>query len=149
VDDIGGGQLGYYLSRNLNVFLAKHYDTDVTVFYDTMHRQCMMPNFPVMQMAEAWGQHGPAVATSISTAIKLLDFPGPSPKLFYVWDLQWIRRGQQMWEIFEYVYCNPRLTLIARGEDHQRVISQCFNRDVEYIVDDFNIEQLLGVIDQC
>ena len=146
VDNLGAGQLSFMLGCSINHYMATQYDTDIIVFYDNMHRQCIMPNFAIMQMAEAWCQTGPAIATSISTAIKLIDFPGPTSKFFYVWDLEWMRGPQRVWGIFEDLFTHEDLTLIARCVNHQKIISNCFNVKVPYVVKDCSIPKFIEVI---
>ena len=146
VDNLGAGQMALQLGTSINDYVVTHHDTDIIVFYDNMHRQCMMPNFTIMQMAEAWCQTGPTIATSIATAIKLVDFPGPQMKFFYVWDMEWMRGPQRVWGIFEDVFTHENLTLIARCEQHQKVISQCFNVKVSHVVEDCSVLQFIDVI---
>jgi len=146
VDNLGAGQLALQLGNSINEFVSKNHELDIIVFYDHMHRQCIMPNFTIMQMAEAWCQAGPAIATSIATAIKLVDFPGPDLKMFYVWDLEWMRGPQRVWGIFEDVFTHEDLVLIARCEEHKKVIDQCFNVNVPYIVEDASIPQFIEAL---
>ena len=146
VDNMGAGQLALQLGTGINEFIQEEHRLDITVFYDNMFRQCMMPNFAIMQMAEAWCQTGPTIATSIATAIKLIDFPGPDKKFFYVWDMEWMRGPQRVWGIFEDVFTHEDLILIARSEDHQKVISKCFNVEVPHVVENCSIKQFIEVV---
>ena len=99
-----------------------------------------------MPISECWINTGPVVATCVSTASKLLDFPSQK-KFFYVWDLEWIRNMQiKRYEDYVKTYTDKNMTLIARSESHAKIISNCFNTDVEHILHDFNIQKLLEII---
>jgi hypothetical protein len=144
LQNMGASQLSYFTIKNCNDFALERSEIDIIVFYENLHKNCLSPNFAVMQIAEAWGQKGPMVATSLSTAFKLISFPC-GPKLFYIWDLEWLR-GQQQYEKYADVYTHPALQLVARSESHKRIIENAFNRKVDHILDDFNLNHLLGII---
>jgi hypothetical protein len=99
-----------------------------------------------MHISEAWGQKGTTIATSLSTANQLLSFPGPSSKLFYVWDLEWLRGQHRYADNYIQIYCNPDLVLIARSTPHAQIIHNNFNREISHIVSDFDLEKLIGEI---
>lgn len=147
LQNVGASQLSYFVTRNLNVLGDKRPDIDPIVFYENIHKNCIPPKFAVMQIAEAWGQDGAMIATSLSTAFKLINFPA-ARRLFYVWDLEWLRHGQQRrrYEQFADVYTHPNLELIARSESHAAVIENAFNRKVEHIISDFNTDKILELI---
>lgn len=146
VPSLGAGHLSYVLVRNVNQLLRRGYDTDVVLFYENLTRPGLWPDCAVMQMAEAFGYDAPMIATSLSTAEKLLRFPGPAKRVFYVWDLEWLRLGnQKQFEHLQSVYGNTRLMLVARSRDHARVLENAWNRPVAAIVEDFALKPLLEI----
>jgi len=153
VEHMGNSQLAFALTSTLNDLADTRSDLDAIVYYNTMHRIYMTPKFAMMQMVEAWGQPGYTIATSVATARKMLSFPGTQKRLFYVWDLEWIRGEQIYYDMFAPLYQDPSIVLIARSKIHADAINNCFNTGVVkpchkdiHIVDDFNEEQLLEVI---
>ena len=46
------------------------------------------------------------------------------------------------------LFLDKDLILIARSEDHAKAIENYCNRKVDHIVEDFNIEQLIKVIEK-
>lgn len=146
LQDVGASQIAYCVIRNLNKLSDTRPDIDTIVYYENMHRNCIPPNFAIMQIAEAWGQHGPMIATSLSTAIKLTGFPSER-KIFYVWDLEWLRGEQRHYQMYANIYTHPGLELIARSEDHKRAIENAFNREVKHVISDFDTNQLLKVLE--
>lgn len=143
VPNLGAGHMSYCLIRNINLFMSERYDTDITVFYETLALPCLPPACAVMQIHEGFSFDGPMVATSLSTADKLARWPGPSRRLFYVWDLEWLRMPQKSFEQLRGIYGNPDFDLIARGPDHAHVLMDVWNVPVKYVVEDFNILDIL------
>ncbi len=147
VNNIGASQMSYYIVRNINRIYDTRDDLDVIVYYQVIHKQTLPHRFATMQVTECWNQHTPIIATSLSTAHKLLEFPGPTQKLYYIWDIEWLRPDNSNYELHRHAIVNPELTLIARSREHADIIENCFNRKIEHIVDDFNIEQILEVLE--
>ena len=156
VKNLGASQLGYYLSRNINNHLENNHELDIICYTEEFERNCMHTNFSVMEMAEAWGQRGPMIATSISTAEKLVKIPAASKKYFYIWDLEWYHIQNRLVgdffrkQIYIYntgsIYHDPSLELICRSQEHADIISNNFNREVRHIIEDFNLNKILEVV---
>ena len=149
VENIGATQLGYALTRELNYLQATQPAIDCIVFYNTLHKHAMMPNFAIMQMIEAWNQKGVTIATSITTASQLLTYPGPSLKIYYMWDLPWMRIIPKVYSVTHAVVTNPNLMLIARSEYHALAIQNAYNVPKPTIVEHMHITELLKVIDNA
>lgn len=147
VEHMGNSQLAYTLTRCLNNLADTRSDIDAIVFFNTIARHTMVAKFAMMQMIEAWGQPGYTIATSCATVRKMLQFPGPQKKFFYVWDLEWIRGDNKTYGMFADVFRHPELILIARSNIHRDAINNCFNRRNIYVIDDFNERELLEVIE--
>ncbi len=144
VTNLGPTQLNYFLIQNTNRLLAERHDVDLIVFYENLHNPCLTMNFGSMQLTEAWGYDGTLIATTLSTASKILQFPGPSRKLFYVWDLEWLRMREKSFSELRSIYANPRLQLIARSDEHARVLEACWNTPILGVVEDFNINNIIN-----
>jgi len=136
VEHLGSCQLAYYLIRCGNALAHDGYQ--VIAFYDKLSKCVLRPEFPTMQMVESWAQSGITIATSIPTAVDLLDFPGADIKFFYVWDLEWMRGPQRMWGPLYDLFTHEDLKLIARTNVHAQVIADAFNRQTEYIIENLD-----------
>lgn len=142
LNDLGPSQVSYLFIRNTANWLGSHSSHDVIGFYADQVSPCIPINFSVMQMNEAWDFHGRLIATNLQTARRCLGFPGTRDRWFYVWDLEWLRPGQRNYRDLAQVYRNPNLKLIARSEDHRVAIEDAWNRSVEAVIPDFNMERL-------
>jgi hypothetical protein len=146
VDSLAASQLCYYFIDNTNKFLAANPKASVFAFYEELSYPCIFPEFSFMQIFEAWGFNGTLIATNLTSAAKLCRFTATDKKFFYVWDLEWTRHGQREFAGLETVYRNSSLRLIARSNDHARVIENCWNTKVHGVVNNFDYNQLLEII---
>ncbi len=61
---------------------------------------------------------GVLVATSLATASKILAVPAET-RIFYCWDLEWMRMGNKQYHALRSIYANPLLTIVT-GTPQQR-----------------------------
>jgi|LULF01.1.fsa_nt_gb hypothetical protein len=146
VPDLIASQLSYYLIMNLNEQCATS-KNDYVVFFENVSSKVIDPHFAIMNTAELWTFDGTLISTTVSTTLTSINSMSPAKKYFYVWDLEWLR---EMGKNFEYnikAFISDEVELIARSEDHSAAIKNYCNRDVIGIVDDFNINQFIRIID--
>lgn len=102
------------------------------------------PAGPVLGTADAWGYRGPLVATTLGTAARLAAFPAPAARVFYVWDLEWLRLGAFPHAAVAAVYRDPRLALVCRHQDHRAAVEAAWARPVAGVVEDADPYAILG-----
>lgn len=147
VRHLGASQLNFEIISQANDLVGSRMDVDVVGFFEEPRQACFHPAFATMQMMEGWGYEAPIVATTFTTAEKLLRFPACPRRMFYVHDLEWLRGGQRSYEHLRSVYASGQLLLIARSDDHRRLLEQLWNRPVAAVMPSFDIEQLLSLTD--
>lgn len=149
LENLGASQLAYYTIKEINNWLKNNPSDDIIVFYDTLSKICLEPKCAIMQINEAWGFHGPMIATSLKSAAKLISFPTPSPKLYYAWDLDWLRPyTTKDFTTLHNIYSNPELKFIARSGDHANAINKCWNRDIIGIVNNVSMKEMFICLNQ-
>lgn len=147
MNNLGPSQLNYYLVRNANAILLKNPTLDITTFFNTTGPAALPANFASMPMYEAWGYNGIMVATTVITAQKLQQCLAPQKRFFYVWDLEWLRpKETQLYDMWASVYRDPNMPLIARSDEHARIIEECWGRPPYGIIDDMNMQDLLAMV---
>ncbi len=148
VPNTGASQMSFYLIHELNNLAKTNPSIDSIVFYENRHKNCLPTNFATMEISEAWSKRDNLISCSFSCAKKMIKFPCKK-KLFYVWDLEWIRNTYylQEYESYKNVYCNESVELIARSEEHKKLIENAFNRDVKCVISDFNMKKILEAIE--
>lgn len=122
-------QLSYELIQSIHKCLESQ-NVNINVFYEEPTHTYMQGNFAIMQMIEAFNEQGLMIATNYSTASKLINIPMPDKKIFYVWDIEWLR-GNPRYELYKDIYLSKELTLYCRSEDHSKLIQNCFNKECE------------------
>jgi hypothetical protein len=145
VDDLSASQLSYHIIKNINDHLKKS-DTDFVAFFQNSTSNMMGMTFSCMCINEIWSFDGVAVATSVATALAISKTFSPKQKYFYVWDLEWCRSKGRDFEYVIQAFNKDDIKLIARSKDYAKAIKNYCNRDVEGIVENFNINQLMDII---
>ena len=102
----------------------------------------------MMNTTEVWSFQGHLITTSISTTMTAIKSMSPAEKYFYVWDLEWLRDHGKNFEYNIPAFIDEDISLIARSKTHAMAIKNYCNRDVIGIVEDFNLDQLIGAIEQ-
>lgn len=144
VSHLGPSQLAYTLIKNLNELSNKHYG--IVALYENVVPPCFDMKFPRQQIFDGYGFKGDIIATSLTTAYKLLAFPTLGRKFFYCWDLEWLRIPNKKYADLYNIYGNKEFTLIARNEEHKKIISDCWNVNVQYTIEDCNYKQIEQII---
>lgn len=150
VSHMGPSQLNYDIIRSSNEYLSHNDDIDISLYWVQDGHRIIEPRFAMMPMFEIYGFPGAVIATSLHTLSRVLDYPGPARhgKVYlYDYNLDYLRLPPQMrqWEQLNSLYCNPKVEVIARSEDHANIIKSIF-RPVVGIVPDANVAKLQEII---
>jgi len=145
VDDLSASQLSYHVIKNINDHLEES-DVDFVAFFQNSTSNMLPMHFSSMCINEIWSFDGVAIATSVSTVLSISKTFSPKQKYFYVWDLEWCRTKGREFEYIIQAFNKDDIKLIARSEDYAKAIKNYCNKDVVGIVNNFNIKQLMEVI---
>jgi|TARA_R110002012_G_scaffold260919_2_gene442694 hypothetical protein len=144
VDNLGPSQMSFYLIKRFNN-LIKSVNYAPVCFYNNLTRPVITPFFACMNIACLSTFNGVVLATSLETANTALQTCGKMDKYLYLWDLEWLRKPLDFDNVAS-VLRHPDLNIIARSEEHKRVIENYTNRKICGVVDDWKIEDILGII---
>tara|TARA_R110000824_G_scaffold32871_2_gene105934 strand:- start:2845 stop:3315 length:471 start_codon:yes stop_codon:yes gene_type:complete len=144
VDDLGPSQKCFYLIKEFNK-AAMSKDVSISTFYNRPATPVTRPHFSCRSVAFLSGYHGAAIATSLTCAETLLRSHNRSDKYLYLWDIDWLVTPVNFSVACD-ILRDDRLKLIARSESHARVIGDFCNKEVSGIVDNWNIDELQGII---
>lgn len=146
VPHLGVSHQSFRLIHNINEVTTNVVDPDIMVFYENLVRPCYPLKFATSNIADAWNYSGNLITTTLSSAYKSIRFPAPSNKYFYVFNLEWIKMPNKLYENLAEVYQNPNLKLLARSQEHANLIEEAWARPVRAVIKDFNIDALAKVI---
>lgn len=144
VKNLYNSELNWRLVSQVNN-LNKSGMTDIIIFYEDALPQMIHPIGTVMQAVEAYEYRNPLIATNLSTAQKLVNFPRSCHKVFYLWDLEWIRFKNNSYYEFRNIYCNPELDLVCRTEEHKDLVERLWDRKVSRVSEKALLHEILGV----
>jgi hypothetical protein len=148
IPDLGANQLAFFAANYANKVTIQD-GHEIVVFYETPCVPCIQNiSFATMYLHEAYSFDGALIATNLALAAKLCNFIGTNKKFFYVWDLEWLRMQNKNFEKLHQIYANDRLKLIARSKEHAKIISDCWNVNVNGIVEDCSIDKIMEIVYQ-
>jgi len=134
VQSIGASQLTFTLMMRA----MEHAGLDVSFAFEKLDKPAHASISSYFHSSDCYGYDGPVIATNLVSAKKLIRFPSPKPKFFFCDDIEWIRFPQKQYESLEAVYRNQNLTLLARCNDHARLIESAWNVKVDNVIENYN-----------
>jgi len=149
VKELGLSQRSYYATRNMNLAARFNLVNDCCIFWEQVSPTFFKTIFSTMNSSEIWEFNGTLISTCVSTTLTAQKAVNSAKRFFYVWDLEWMRRYNGRNADYKYnieAFTDKDTSLIARSKSHASAIKNYCNRDVCGIVEDFNIEQLMEVI---
>jgi len=142
VKNLGDSELNWRLISNAN-YLMDNGIADIIFFYEDISQYCVVPHGSIMQVVEAYEYKYPLIATSLTTAQKLISFPRQSKSIFYLWDLEWLRYPDISFNVFKEIYNSPKLELVVRNTEHKSLVQDLWNKDVHKISENANLMEIL------
>ncbi len=143
--NLAPSQMCYYAVRNVNLLLTHSNQHDVTIFYEELAQASVLLKCATMNISEIWSFHGVLISTTISNTLASIQAINSSKKIFYVWDLEWLRPGMQNYLHNIQAYRSNKVKLVARNKDHAKVIEDYCNRKVDGVVENFQINNFLSI----
>ena len=145
VDSLGPTQSSFYLIKEFNKLLDNIGYSPIC-FYNNLAPAVVKPFFTCTNVSFYATHDGCTIADTVEMANLILKTQNSSNKFFYVWDLEWCRRNGREFEHNVQAFNKQDIKLIARSEDHAKAIKNYCNRDVVGIVENFNINKLMEII---
>lgn len=142
LNHLGPSQLAFYVINQINAIGEKTVDYDFVLFYEHLVKPCVVPNCMVLNATETFSFHGLLIATTLDNAEVAINSINTARNIYYIWDLDWMRRGQNNYIKNISILRNPKLELIARSQDHASAIENYCNRKVSSIISDANIAEI-------
>jgi len=139
---LGPSQASCIAINYANHLSEQHHDYDFTLFYEELMTPCIRPKCSTLNISEIWAFDGVLISSTINNTISAINAIAPRKKLFYVWDLEWLR-GHKDYMFNMQAYRSKEITLIARSVSHASAISNYCNREVDSIIEDFNLSKII------
>ncbi len=148
VDSFTAGQNIFYLTKTMNE-LGQKDEIPCFAFYVGLSTVCSKTDFASMGIYYAQhftGEDNVMIATSIKTLKVLKNLNIKARKMFYCWDLEWIRSTNEVFNYNQNIDLFKDVEIIARSNYHLQNIENYSNQKVKYILDDWNINKLRDIL---
>ena len=136
--DFGVTDCNFYAISYGNKVIAES-DIDVIGFYENLPNPVIPHTFALMNILDIHGFDGLTIATTIDQALALSQVVGKHPKVFYLWDLEFLRPQNRNFIYNLQTYRNPNLKIVCRSEEHAKAFRNYSNRSEDSIIEDFNL----------
>lgn len=145
---LGDNDLSKAFVKSANEFLCDQHYADIIAFVNNQVKPVLYPVFASMNINEAFDYKGGVVATNLDTAAKLAKFPGPRPKYYYLWQLDWINSTGWTFEEMMGLFHDPQILIVARTDDDKKLIESCWNCRVHAVIPECNVRAFAEKIKQ-
>lgn len=146
INNLGNDDKSSKLTENINLLLNNRYIYSPTIFF--LHRtepkalcRCLQ-----IQQNHAWGYDGTLIATDISSAMILKECVRAKRKIFYIYDLEWMKLDVLIYRELCKIYKNPEIDLIVQNQEQYEIVSKCWKTPVG-IVKEFDYDELCKYVD--
>lgn len=139
LNNLGSNQSTFSIISNMNSSCLSN-DLDPAIFELNNVTHIMRARFGIFPINYAYLYDGILVSTDVETTKFSLESCRSKKKIFYVWDLEWMRNLKS----FEsnQIYALPELKIITRSEDHAKCIERVCRRRVDAIIPQFNLKEI-------
>ena len=144
LSNLGPSQNSFYLIKEFNK-LVKDVKYAPVCFYNNLSPPVVKSFFSCMNISYYSTYYGYTIASSVETANLMLKTHNSSEKIFYVWDLEWLRKPIAFNDVVS-IMRDERITLVARSEHHKDLIEKYANKEVAGIVDNWNMKQFEEIL---
>jgi len=146
VKDLGPSQQSFYLIKKFNE-LSRDPNFSCSAFVANLGVPVTKPLFSCSSVSFFSDYIGMAIATNLEEADILLKSNNNCKKYLYLWDLEWLVRPMNFTQVCN-ILRDDRLKIIARSKSHAVIINNFCNKEVIGIVEDWNNEQLLEIMEK-
>lgn len=135
-------QINNYYS-NIQNYTKKDW-VDIAVFGEFNFQTYKKKNFAHFHYQEAWdASDRTLVAFDLTMAEYLTNIITKKPKFFFMDDIEWHRLNPKQYETLNRVYTNMNLNIICKSRDHADIFSECWNRPIYSIINNYNLNDFL------
>lgn len=145
VKNLYDSELNWRLLSQAN-HLMQSQIADIVFFYEDAMPQVVHPLGTCMQIVEAYEYKYPLIATNLSTAQKLINFPRSPKKIFYMWDMEWLRFKNDSYYGFKNIYGSKELELVCRTQEHADLVEKLWDRKINRVSPKALLNEILNEV---
>ena len=146
LNDLGPSQKAFYFIKSFNE-LSRNPKFSCSAFVCNIGVPVTKPLFSCSSVSFFSDYLGIAISTTIAEAEMLLKSNNNSDKYLYLWDMEWTNKPVNYSQACN-ILLDERLKIIARSKSHAQIIENFCNKKPIGIVEDWNNEQLLTLMEK-
>jgi hypothetical protein len=148
IDSLAAGQISFTCVENTNKWLASNFGVNFSIFYEQNALPCVSPQFARFHIRDAIGFEGDLIATSYNT-LKSIKGATRSKRYYYINDIEWWRPWfKDSINEIKALSQDDSIVKFCRSQDHRdRLLDMGFEVS-PIIVEDFNIDKILEIINE-
>ena len=137
IPDMGASQLGYMALNQANLLAQQN--ESCFIFFENTKLPCVRPLVSCMNISELHTFNGTLISTSIDTTLYAINSITNTRKIFYVWDLEWLRPNKNNFLYNMQAFRNEQVEIMCRSERHAKLIENYCNRKPSLIFNNLNL----------
>lgn len=138
IPDMAASQLAYMAINQANIG-ARETNDSYFLFFENMAAPCVRPLVTCLNISELHTFNGVLISTSIDTTLYAINAITNTKKIFYVWDLEWIRPNKNNFLYNMQAFRNENVEITCRSERHAKLIGNYCNRKPSLIFNNLNL----------
>lgn len=141
IPGLGNSQLAFFVGGQSH-YLKQFTSHEPFIFMEDFEPPCMQIQAACMNISEIYSFNGLLISTSLMNTAMVLNVKSNCKKAFYVWDLEFLRRGHDNFFLNSSIYRSPEIKLICRSKEHADALENYCNRKPDMIVQNFNLMEI-------
>lgn len=143
VNSLLPSQLAFYLVNHANYLMSKGVENHFVFFINEITPFLIEPLCPCLNSTEILQfNDGVLLTTNIDDTMRAINSINNSSIKFYVWDLEWLRKPRDYFQTIS-VFQNKKVEVIARCQDHAKMIKNYANLENVRVVENCDLEKIL------
>jgi hypothetical protein len=126
VNHVNMSQLNFFLLNSINAFSRRYVGVDVGLFAQQESKPCITPLCPLYDVQKLASWTHPIIATSTSACLEALTSKSPLV-MHYVFEADFLGRRDLSTADLRQAFRDPRIRVVARGEDYRRLVETEFD----------------------
>lgn len=141
-ENFGASQQAFTIINSANEF-AKN-NTNCCILFNLEYvPHCIKSDVCVMNVSELFGYSACIISCCLESTKFSLKASGNGPRIFYIWDIFFLRKGSEIYDENIKVLTNSELLLVCRSNDHADMVENYCNRRPAVIP--FDIKTLMDL----
>lgn len=141
IPSLGNSQLTLFTVGQCH-YLRQFTEHESFIFTEDFEPPCMSVQTACMNISEMYSFTGILIATSLLNASMIMKINSDCKKIFYVWDLEFLRAGKNNFFSNNSVYRSPELKIVCRSPEHASALENYSNRKPDAIIQNINLMEI-------